>query len=491
MFKIESIWIPETGITDLTIPIDDLSSSELPYIRKVWADQQSRLEGSSQLNEFIEELTREWAIETGVIENLYELDRGVTQTLIERGFHADLISHGSTDRPREYVLQLLKDHKAALEGVFAFVRGERQISTSYIKELHAELLRGQATTEAIDLEGRHVEISLIKGDWKSTENRPQRDGITFAYCPPEQVASEMDRLVEMHAAHIRDKIPAEIQAAWLHHRFTQIHPFQDGNGRVARTLASLVFYKAGLFPLVVTRDDKPAYLAALEEADSGSLKPFVDLFAKLQRIQFKKATAISEQVLSETTGIGELLSGLFDVADRSAKDREKALQDVFTRANDLEKDLQDWFNENIPDIKNALLRLDNDATVKTLASNTETDHYFKGQIIRNARDHLNYFADTSDYRSWVSLNMKWTRMAKLVFTIHGIGRPFSGSLICAPFFEFRDRNEDEEVISTFVPLTDEGFVFFHDETKEKVLTRFTPWRDRVIKVALKELIESL
>jgi len=27
----------------------------------------------------------------------------------------------------------------------------------------------------------------------------------------------------------QEQCPPEIEAAWLHHRFTQIHPFQDGN----------------------------------------------------------------------------------------------------------------------------------------------------------------------------------------------------------------------------------------------------------------------
>ena len=42
----------------------------------------------------------------------------------------------------------------------------------------------------------------------------------------------------------------EVEAAWLHHRFGQIHPFQDGNGRVARALATMIFLRAGFVPLV-------------------------------------------------------------------------------------------------------------------------------------------------------------------------------------------------------------------------------------------------
>ena len=124
--------------------------------------------------------------------------------------------------------------------MFDFVKRERELSTSYIKELHAALLRSQDITEGVDAQGKSVDIPLIKGDWKRRDNHPMRDGTVYKYCPPEQVASEMDRLVAIHAQQVLNAVAGEVRAAWLHHRFTQIHPFQDGNGRVARALASLV-----------------------------------------------------------------------------------------------------------------------------------------------------------------------------------------------------------------------------------------------------------
>jgi len=288
------IWNPETGITDLEVDPDDLSASRMPGIKAVWADQRTRLEGSARLSEFTERLSREWAIETGVIENLYDIERGVARTLIERGFQAALLGHGSANKPREYVLRLLRDQKDALDGVFDFATSKRILTVSYIKELHAALLRSQDTTEGLDAQGRHVDMPLIKGAWKTRANHPVRDGVTYMYCPPEHVASEMDRLVEMHANQAANAVSSEVRAAWLHHRFTQIHPFQDGNGRLARTIASIILVKDGLFPLVVTRDDKGRYLDALERADTGDLKPLIDLVVDLQTAQFLKASAISE-----------------------------------------------------------------------------------------------------------------------------------------------------------------------------------------------------
>ncbi len=484
------IWNPETGIVDLQRGARSLAASQIDGIKAVWSDQRDRLKGSTLLSEFTEKLSREWAIETGIIENLYEIERGVTLTLIERGFQAELLSHGSTNKPREYVLRLLKDQKEALDGVFDFVKSERSLSTSYIKELHAALLRSQDVTDAIDGFGKPVEVELVKGDWKLQPNSPVRDGVTFMYCPPEQTSSEMDRLVQMHATHITQGVPTEVQAAWLHHRFTQIHPFQDGNGRVARAIASLVLVKDGLFPLIVTRDDKPAYLDSLEAADQGDLKPLVDLIAKLQITQFRKASSISESVLAEEE-VQVILGGLLKAADKIAAGKLQSLRQVFNLAHVLEDDLKTRLSFIRTGVINALKRVDGGSDAYVSGSNHDTDYYFRAQIIENARQHLNYFVDPSEYRSWIALNMRWTRRAQIVFAIHGIGKPFNGSLICAPFLEFKDTDEEGDVRTALVPIAEEGFVFFYNEEKSRLLDRFRPWREMVLKVALKELTQGL
>jgi Fic family protein len=284
-------------ITDLPDDAAGLTDGELVALLRVWKNQKSDLAEAEGLDEFDKRLRREWSIETGIIEDVYTLDRGVTQTLIEKGIDAALIPHDATNRDSTLVARIIQDHYEALDGMFDFIAGRRQLSTSYVKELHAALLRNVDAYMAVDQFGHAFEKRLEKGQYKTTPNSPTRpDGSVHEYCPPEHVDSEMDELLRMHAEHEARGLPPEVEAAWLHHRFAQIHPFADGNGRVARAIASLVFIRSGWFPLIVKRDDRARYIEALEKADGDDLRPLIALFVEAQRNALIQATEIAYEV---------------------------------------------------------------------------------------------------------------------------------------------------------------------------------------------------
>ncbi|WP_420442373.1 Fic family protein [Candidatus Palauibacter sp.] len=271
-----------------------LANIELPTLLDVWLEQKADLETRDAVKDFNEQLLRHWAIETGLIERLYVLDRGVTQLLVERGLHASLIAHDSANGDPDRVIALIRDQHRAVEGLFDFVASRRELGTSYIKQLHATITASQETTTAVNALGQQLTIPLRRGDYKQRPNNPTTaDGSIHEYCPPEQVASEMDRLIAMHLDHEAKKVASEVQAAWLHHRFAQIHPFEDGNGRVARALATLVLLRAEWLPLVVTNDHRGVYLDALNAADRGNLAPLVDLFAKIEKEAFLQALSVA------------------------------------------------------------------------------------------------------------------------------------------------------------------------------------------------------
>jgi fido (protein-threonine AMPylation protein) len=282
-------WKP---ITDLPDDWKELRNPELYSLAGVWAEQHTQLKQSRSVSDFNERLLREWSIETGILERLYTVDRGVTQLLIEQGIDAALIPHGATDIPVNELIKVIQDHRDALEGLFDFVGNRRPLSTNYICQLHQAITRSQKYVEGIDQFGNLVQMEMLHGQWKQTPNNPTRpDGLIHEYCPPIHVQSEMERLVEFFNRH--KDVPSDINAAWLHHRFSQIHPFQDGNGRVARALATIVFLQAGWFPLVVNRDQQNEYITALESADYDNIAPLVHLFGQNAKRAFSDALIFS------------------------------------------------------------------------------------------------------------------------------------------------------------------------------------------------------
>ena len=127
-----------------------LTDGELGPLLQFWKDQRADLEQSGALAEFNKRLSREWSIETGQIEGVYDLDHGITQTLIERGIDADLIGNHPGQSRRKIIAAIIQDHADVLAGLFQFVKGDRPLSKSYIHELHAALLRHQDTIAVRD-----------------------------------------------------------------------------------------------------------------------------------------------------------------------------------------------------------------------------------------------------------------------------------------------------------------------------------------------------
>ena len=283
------VWRP---IEDMPTALRDnawTAQDELRALAGVWQKRMAEMD-PAELEKFNRELNREWAIETGLIEFAYHLERGTTRLLVKRGFEEGLIPHRNGQHPAEVVC-MLRDHENVVNALFDFAAGGRELSVGYVKELHAEMLRSQETVVGIDQFGNKTRAPMNHGIFKMRSNSPHTpDGLLHEYCPWEQTASEMDRLIEMNKAHSAH--PPLARAAWLHHRFVQIHPFEDGNGRVARCLASLVLIRAGMFPMVVMNEERDDYLDALGDANRGDLSPLVCRLAEWQKRYFIKASAL-------------------------------------------------------------------------------------------------------------------------------------------------------------------------------------------------------
>jgi prophage maintenance system killer protein len=455
-------------ITDLPSDPRNLSDGELDSLQRVWQAQKDQLIERTALDEFDKRLRREWAIETGIIEDVYTLDRGVTQTLIEKGINAALIPHDAGNQDGNLVARLIQDHYDALEGMFDFVAGRRQLSTSYVKELQAALLRNVDVHVVVDQFGKAFEKRLEKGQYKTAPNSPTRhDGSLHQYCPPEHVASEMDALIRMHLDHELRKIPSEVEAAWLHHRFTQIHPFADGNGRVARAISSLVFIKGGWFPLTIKREDKTRYIEALEKADEGDLRPLVSLFVEAQRNVLMQATEAAYDVRPIASAHEAVLAARDRLLQRGGLplNEWRAAENVATQLLD---HAQKRFGEVAAELRDEIGSLGKGFGFS--AAGAEQIPWFphRESAVRKAGQ----TPDPAGYNGIIQLDLQTGTSSVLTLSFHAIGPRFRGLIGVVPYLVTQGAETNLIEGATFQ--------INYEEDLASATTRFSAWLDDVI-----------
>ena len=222
---------------------------------------------------------RRHAMETGLLERLYEIHVRATTTLVNEGFAREYISSAEWELTTD-VKDMLNAQLEGLDMVYNYVQEGFPLTTSLIREVHALMTRSQTTYDATDAMGRPIRAKLTHGAFKTLPNNVKRpDGSLKEFAPPEQVRGEIENLVNWY--NDMDNTHPMVSAAWLHHRFVQIHPFQDGNGRVARALTHYSWLKDSYMPATVDRHNREAYLLALDAADNDDLAPLVRLFIQL------------------------------------------------------------------------------------------------------------------------------------------------------------------------------------------------------------------
>ncbi len=103
-------------------------------------------------------------------------------------------------------------------------------------------------------------------------------GSKYPVAKPEDIAAEM-QILEQWIDSSRGKLHPVALAAELHKRFVFIHPFEDGNGRVARLIMNLALLQEGYMLAVIPPVLRQEYIALLERAheDDG---PFIRFIAE-------------------------------------------------------------------------------------------------------------------------------------------------------------------------------------------------------------------
>ena len=206
-----------------------------------------------------------------------QLDVGETRQVVEQGLTL-------TGKP-------LKDQAEArnLSGALDYLEelasdAEAPISAHDVRQIHSLVLKG-----IDDHAGAYRTVQVAIG------------GSAYEPPGPEKVPVEMDDFSEwlrVASAPTEDQlasIDGLLAAAAAHTWLVTIHPFTDGNGRVARLLANLLLIRHWFPIAIVSREDRHRYYDALEESQTTDLTPLLVLIAECVRESLEEYERAAEE----------------------------------------------------------------------------------------------------------------------------------------------------------------------------------------------------
>ncbi len=206
--------------------------------------------------------------------------------------------------------QEVAGYASVMETVFENA-AEIPLTVNYLKQLHAQLLQYS------DKDERH------RGEYKTLSNSveaftPEGEsvGVVFQTASPFDTPRLMDELIDWTNAALRDKsLHPLLVIAVFTVTFLEIHPFQDGNGRLSRVLTTLLLLKSGYsyvpyssLESVIEANKKNYYLALRQtqgtiRTDAPDWQPWVTFFLEALSKQKKK---LESKIQRERMILGDL-----------------------------------------------------------------------------------------------------------------------------------------------------------------------------------------
>lgn len=197
----------------------------------------------------------------------------------------------------------VKNYFAVLNRIFLLVKQNAPISVELTLGLHKELMAGIEKTGLGGLRDSGVFVG-----------HKAKEEIVVKHNPPFHSAAEINHALSelFDWTGQTDDLHPMIKAGILHHQFAYIHPFFDGNGRLARILTAYFlllknYQVAKYFILDDYYDiDRQLYSDTLHTADLGDKTGWIEYFlegiAYSLQAAFARVNKISKGTLEELAG---------------------------------------------------------------------------------------------------------------------------------------------------------------------------------------------
>lgn len=166
-------------------------------------------------------------------------------------------------------LEEMKAHNVCLRMIKEEAVSDRPMTEYFIKNLHEILLREDYNVKREDENGNTCTYTIHAGKYKTRPNSVRTiTNEIFEYASPEETSALMGDLVQWYNEAEKDGNLHPIQlASVFHYRYIRIHPFEDGNGRIARLMTNFILLRHH-YPMVVVKTElKKQYLDSLNLCD--------------------------------------------------------------------------------------------------------------------------------------------------------------------------------------------------------------------------------
>jgi Fic family protein len=150
------------------------------------------------------------------------------------------------------------------------VKDKKDITESLIRDLNRMILVENFKKRRKDENGDDIFVDIIVGQYKTKPNSVKtQTGEMFRFADPTETAPLVHDLINWYNKQKDTLHPLEL-AAMFHYKFIRIHPFDDGNGRVARLLMNLILQNNGYPIVIISSEEKPKeeYYKALMDTDA-------------------------------------------------------------------------------------------------------------------------------------------------------------------------------------------------------------------------------
>ena len=168
----------------------------------------------------------------------------------------------------------VKASNVALKMMEEQARSEYPLKETFIRQLHKTLMREDYVEYRQMPDGTVTHYTIHAGIYKTRPNSVLTpSGDWFEYASPEETPALMTDLVNWYRQEESRGELSPIELATLFHfRYIRIHPFEDGNGRIARLLVNYILLRHDYPMIVVKTADKNIYLDILDQCDEATGK---------------------------------------------------------------------------------------------------------------------------------------------------------------------------------------------------------------------------